>query len=113
MGRAANTLPSAPSQRARSAVQIIDELEPVRRGPYGGGMGYVSLDGDMDIALALRTMVVPTAMRTDGRWVYHLQAAGGIVADSEAEAEYQETVNKAAALARAIDAAERAFVGAD
>ena len=42
------------------AMQIIDELEPVRRGPYGGGIGYVSLDGDMDIALALRTIVVPT-----------------------------------------------------
>ncbi len=100
------TISGAPKIRA---MQIIDELEPVRRGPYGGGMGYVSLDGDMDIALALRTMVVPTALRTGGRWVYHLQAAGGIVADSEPRAEYQETVNKAAALARAIDAAEAAF----
>jgi anthranilate synthase component 1 len=73
-------------------------------------MGYVGLDGDMDIALALRTMVVPTAMRgPDGSWMYHLQAAGGIVADSQAEAEYQETVNKAAALARAIEVAEQAF----
>jgi anthranilate synthase component 1 len=101
------TISGAPKIRA---MQIIDELEPVRRGPYGGGMGYVSLDGDMDIALALRTMVVPTALRTGGQWVYHLQAAGGIVADSEPRAEYQETVNKAAALARAIDAAEAAFV---
>ncbi|MBX3404938.1 MAG: anthranilate synthase component I [Phycisphaeraceae bacterium] len=100
------TISGAPKIRA---MQIIDELEPVRRGPYGGGMGYVSLDGDMDIALALRTMVVPTAMHADGQWVYHLQAAGGIVADSEPEAEYQETVNKAAALARAIDVAEAAF----
>jgi anthranilate synthase component 1 len=74
-------------------------------------MGYVGLDGQMDIALALRTMVVPTALHQDGRWTYHLQAAGGIVADSDAEAEYQETVNKAAALARAIDLAERAFGG--
>jgi anthranilate synthase component 1 len=90
-------------------MQIIDELEPVRRGPYGGGMGYVGLDGQMDIALALRTMVVPTALHQNGTWTYHLQAAGGIVADSDAEAEYQETVNKAAALARAIDLAERAF----
>ena len=91
-------------------MQIIDELEPIRRGPYGGGMGYIGLDGDMDIALALRTMVVPTALRgQDGSWTYHLQAAGGIVADSQAEPEYQETVNKAAALARAIEVAERAF----
>jgi anthranilate synthase component 1 len=101
------TISGAPKIRA---MQIIDELEPVRRGPYGGGMGYVGLDGDMDIALALRTMVVPTAMRSpDGSWMYHLQAAGGIVADSQAEPEYMETVNKAAALARAIEVAEEAF----
>jgi anthranilate synthase component 1 len=101
------TISGAPKIRA---MQVIDELEPVRRGPYGGGMGYVGLDGQMDIALALRTMVVPTAMRSaDGAWVYHLQAAGGIVADSVAQDEYQETVNKAAALSRAIGVAERAF----
>lgn len=101
------TISGAPKIRA---MQIIDELEPIRRGPYGGGMGYIGLDGDMDIALALRTMVVPTALRgQDGSWTYHLQAAGGIVADSQAEPEYQETVNKAAALARAIEVAERAF----
>ncbi len=101
------TISGAPKIRA---MQIIDELEPVRRGPYGGGMGYVGLDGDMDIALALRTMVVPTALRSpDGQWMYHLQAAGGIVADSQAEPEYMETVNKAAALARAIEVAEEAF----
>ena len=93
------------------AMQIIDELEPIRRGPYGGGLGYVSLTGDMDIALALRTMVVPTAARDASRWLYHLQAAGGIVADSDTEAEYMETVNKAAALSRAIDLAEQAFGG--
>lgn len=102
------TISGAPKIRA---MQIIDELEPVRRGPYGGGMGYVGLDGNMDIALTLRTMVVPTAMRrADGRWIYHLQASGGIVADSKPEPEFMETVNKAAALARAIDLAERAFV---
>lgn len=102
------TISGAPKIRA---MQIIDELEPVRRGPYGGGMGYVGLDGDMDIALALRTIVVPVDQRdpATGQWTYHLQAAGGIVADSQAEAEYQETVNKAAALARAIDVAEQAF----
>jgi anthranilate synthase component 1 len=72
-------------------------------------MGYVGLDGQMDIALALRTIVVPTARQKGGTWTYHLQAAGGIVADSVARDEYMETVNKSAALARAIDLAERAF----
>jgi anthranilate synthase component 1 len=100
------TISGAPKIRA---MQIIDELEPVRRGPYGGGIGYVSLDADMDIALALRTMVVPTSLRQGDTWMYHLQAAGGIVADSDTAEEYQETVNKAAALARAIEVAEVAF----
>ncbi|MCA9298762.1 MAG: chorismate-binding protein, partial [Phycisphaerales bacterium] len=102
------TISGAPKIRA---MQIIDELEPVRRGPYGGGMGYIGLDGDMDIALALRTMVVPTS--DTNVWTYHLQASGGIVADSQHEAEFQETINKAAALARAIDLAEAAFLSPD
>ncbi|MEM7756179.1 MAG: chorismate-binding protein [Planctomycetota bacterium] len=102
------TISGAPKVRA---MQIIDELEPVRRGPYGGGMGYVGLDGQMDIALALRTMVVPTDEWAAGSatWAYHVQAAGGIVADSVADAEFDETVNKAGALGRAIDLAEEAF----
>ena len=108
------TISGAPKIRA---MQIIDELEKVRRGPYGGGMGYVGLDGAMDIALALRTIVVPLSTpggeklspAGDGTWTYHVQAAGGIVADSKKDAEYQETVNKAAALGRAIDVAEAAF----
>ena len=101
------TISGAPKIRA---MQIIDALEPIKRGPYGGGMGYVGLDGNMDIALTLRTMVVPTDMRRpDGTWIYHLQASGGIVADSQPEPEFMETVNKAAAMARAIDLAERAF----
>ena len=108
------TISGAPKIRA---MQIIDELEAVRRGPYGGGFGYVGLDGAMDIALALRTIVVPLsepggqslAPAADGTWTYHVQAAGGIVADSKIEAEYQETVNKAAAMGRAIDIAETAF----
>ncbi len=100
------TISGAPKIRA---MQIIDELEPVRRGPYGGGMGYVSLDGETDIALALRTIVAPTGFYDGRHWTYHIQAAGGIVADSQPEAEFQETVNKAAALARAIDLAESAF----
>ncbi|MEM0983993.1 MAG: chorismate-binding protein [Planctomycetota bacterium] len=103
------TISGAPKIRA---MQIIDELEPVRRGPYGGGMGWVGLDGQMDIALALRTIVVPTAdYRPGKKWTYHIQAAGGIVADSQHEAEFQETVNKAAAMGRAIDVAEDAFLG--
>jgi anthranilate synthase component 1 len=100
------TISGAPKIRA---MQIIDELEPIRRGPYGGGMGYVGLDGQMDIALALRTIVVPCDQHGTDGWTYHLQASGGIVADSQHEAEYQETVNKAAALARALALAEAAF----
>jgi len=100
------TISGAPKVRA---MQIIDELEPVRRGPYGGGFGGVGLDGSMDIALALRTMVVPTALQRGEEWTYHIQAAGGIVADSDPEAEFAETVNKASALLRAIEVAERAF----
>ena len=113
------TVSGAPKVRA---MQIIDELEATRRGPYGGGVGYVGFMGEMDMALALRTMVVPTAheeniyklsndmsSRAKREWTIHLQAGAGIVADSDPESEYQETVNKAAALARAIDLAEEAF----
>lgn len=116
------TVSGAPKVRA---MELIDELEPARRGPYSGGMGYVSFGGGMDVALALRTMVFPTARprhdtlyayapggggRHRREWLAHLQAGAGIVADSDPEAEYQETVNKAAGLARAIDLAEAAFV---
>ncbi len=100
------TISGAPKVRA---MQIIDEIEPTRRGPYGGGIGYAGLEGEMDIALALRTIVVGPEPGPDGRWLYHLQAAGGIVADSDPDAEFEETVNKAAALARAIELAETAF----
>ena len=104
------TISGAPKIRA---MQIIDELEKVRRGPYGGGLGWVSLDQEMDIALTLRTMVVPIdrfdESNPDGRWEYHIQAAGGIVADSIPELEFKETVNKAAALGAAIDLATNAF----
>lgn len=101
------TISGAPKVRA---MQIIDELEPCRRGPYGGGFGHISLTGEMDVALALRTIVIPTAAWDGRTWLYHLQASGGIVFDSQTEAEYMETVNKSAALARAIDAAEQAFI---
>jgi len=96
------TVSGAPKVRA---MQIIDELEPVRRGPYAGGIGAVGFDGDMDIALALRTMVIPTAAGA-APWPVHLQAGAGIVLDSDPAAEFDETIGKAAALGRAIDLAE-------
>ncbi len=89
------TASGAPKVRA---MEIIDELEPVRRGPYAGAFGYVAVGGDMDMALTLRTMVA-----AGGR--LHLQAGGGVVADSEPELEYQESLNKLAALRRAVDLA--------
>ncbi|MEQ9460016.1 MAG: anthranilate synthase component I [Phycisphaeraceae bacterium] len=99
------TVSGAPKIRA---MQVIDELEPTRRGPYGGAVGYADLLGNLDMAIALRTMVVLPGAEA-GTWRVHLQAGGGIVADSDADAEHQETVNKAAALAKAVDVAERAF----
>jgi anthranilate synthase component 1 len=99
------TVSGAPKVRA---MQIIDELEPTRRGPYAGAVGFVDFAGNMDVAIALRTMVVlPTEL--DGRWRIHLQAGAGIVADSVAANEFEETVSKAAALAKAIDVAEMAL----
>lgn len=103
------TVSGAPKIRA---MQIIDELEPLRRGPYAGGIGWVALGGDMDMAIALRTMVVPTAQGESGDWRVDLQAGAGIVIDSQPALEWQETINKAAALGRAIDLAEAAFTPA-
>jgi anthranilate synthase component I len=100
------TVSGAPKVRA---MQIIDDLEPTKRGPYAGAVGYADFAGNMDMAIALRTMVVLKDESTPGGWTIHLQAGGGIVADSDPDAEHQETVNKAAALAKAIDMAERAF----
>ncbi|CAN8062912.1 unnamed protein product [Agarophyton chilense] len=106
----AGTISGAPKIRS---MQIIDELEPTKRGPYGGGIGYISFHDTMNMALALRTMVVPseTHMNEDGQreWQYFLQAGAGIVHESDPEAEYTETLNKAMALSRAIDLAENAF----
>ena len=95
-GFPAGTLSGAPKVRA---MQIIDELEPHRRGPYGGAVGYVDFTGNMDTCIALRTMVV------QGQTAY-VQAGAGLVADSDPEAEYQETVNKAKGLLRALEIAE-------
>jgi anthranilate synthase component I len=93
----AGTLSGAPKVRA---MEIIDELEPVRREVYGGAVGYFSFSGNMDLAIAIRTLVI-----RDGR--IHLQAGAGIVADSDPAAEYQETVNKAMAVVKAVETAER------
>jgi anthranilate synthase component 1 len=93
----AGTVSGAPKIRA---MEIIAELEPEKRGPYSGAVGYFSFSGNMDTCIALRTMVMK-----DG--VAYLQAGGGIVADSKADAEYQETVNKASALVRAVEQAEK------
>jgi len=91
----AGTLSGAPKVRA---MQIIDELETTKRGPYGGAVGYLSYTGDLDTAITIRTIVC-----AKGR--VHVQAGAGIVADSVPELEYQETQNKAAALFRAIEVA--------
>jgi len=88
----AGTVSGAPKVRA---MQIIDELEPHRRGPYGGAVGYFDYRGNMDTCIALRTMVIK-----DG--IVHVQAGCGVVADSDPDAEYEETVNKAQALIQAI-----------
>jgi anthranilate synthase component 1 len=92
----AGTLSGAPKVRA---MQIIDEIEPHRRGPYGGAVGYADFSGNMDTCIALRTMVLL------GQTAY-LQAGAGIVADSIPEMEYQETVNKSLGLLRALEMAE-------
>ncbi|HEX7022469.1 MAG TPA: anthranilate synthase component I [Trueperaceae bacterium] len=95
-----STLPMGTASGAPKirAMEIIDELEPVRRGPYAGAFGYLSASGAMDMALTLRTVVV-----TGGR--LHLQAGGGVVADSSPELEYRESLNKLAALKRAVEMA--------
>jgi anthranilate synthase component 1 len=91
----AGTLSGAPKVRA---MQIIDELEPVKRGGYGGAIGYLSYAGDLDTAIHIRTVVVK-----DG--VAHVQAGGGTVADAKPEYEYEESVAKTRAVMRAIELA--------
>ncbi len=88
----AGTLSGAPKVRA---MQIIDELEPVKRGGYGGAIGYLSYAGDLDTAIHIRTVVVK-----DG--VAHVQAGGGTVADAKPDYEYEESVAKASAVMRAV-----------
>jgi anthranilate synthase component I len=97
------TVSGAPKVRA---MQIIDELEPVRRGPYGGAVGYVDFSGNMDTCIALRTMVITPGAR-HGEWIVDMQAGAGIVADSDPAAEYEETMNKARALLAAVAIVEK------
>ncbi len=100
-GLPAGTVSGAPKVRA---MEIIDELEPEKRGVYGGGVGYFSAGGDMDICIALRTAVVKDDQ-------LYIQAGGGVVYDSDPEAEYMETVHKSRAIRRA--AADAARFGGD
>ncbi len=98
------TVSGAPKVRA---MQIIDEFEPTRRGPYAGAVGYVDFAGNMDTCIALRTMVITPG--SAGRHRVYVQAGAGIVADSDPQREYEETINKGKALLRAIEIAETGF----
>ena len=86
------------------AMQIIDELEPHRRGPYAGAVGYIDYAGNMDTCIALRTLVVQ-----EGKG--YIQAGAGLVADSVPASEYQETLNKARGLLKAIEITQRRVQG--
>jgi anthranilate synthase component 1 len=89
----AGTLSGAPKVRA---MELIDELEPVKRGLYGGAVGYLSFTGEMDLAITIRTGVIANGN-------LYVQAAAGVVADSVPESEWQETENKARAVLRAAE----------
>ena len=98
----AGTVTGAPKVRA---MQIIDELEPVKRGVYSGAVGYLGFNGDMDVAIAIRT-----AGLKDGK--LYVQAAAGVVADSDPQSEWQETQHKARAILRAAEVASAAHAQA-
>jgi anthranilate synthase component 1 len=100
-GFPAGTVSGAPKIRA---MEIIDELESERRGFYGGAIGYLSANGEMDTCIALRTALVK-----DGEVV--IQAGGGVVADSDPHAEFEESTNKTQAMLRAAEEAVRFFAG--
>ncbi|MDP9173413.1 MAG: anthranilate synthase component I [Planctomycetota bacterium] len=93
------TVSGAPKIRA---MQIIDELEPTRRGPYGGAVGYLDYAGNMDTCIALRTIVWRNG-------TYDVQVGAGVVADSVPRSEYEETMNKAKAMLKAVEIAEKGF----
>jgi anthranilate synthase component 1 len=96
----AGTVSGAPKVRA---MQIIDEIEPNRRGPYAGAVGYIDFAGNMDTCIALRTMVIQNGTA-------YIQAGAGIVADSVPEREYEETLNKARGLLKAIEITQQRVV---
>src|SRR5437588_11488093 len=93
------TVSGAPKIRA---MQIIDELEPTRRGPYGGAVGYLDFAGNMDTCIALRTIVWKNG-------TFDVQAGPGLVADAVPAAEYEETMNKARAMLKAVEVAQKGF----
>jgi anthranilate synthase component 1 len=84
-------------------MEIIDELEPHRRGPYGGAVGYFSFSGNMDMAIAIRTILAKPDM-------LYFQVGAGIVADSKPEREYQECLNKARAMIKAIQMGRKGLI---
>ena len=92
----AGTVSGAPKVRA---MQLISDLEPEKRGPYSGGVGYFSYNGNMDTCIAIRTLVLKDS-------TVYIQAGGGIVADSQVENEYEETLNKMMALIKSVNEAE-------
>jgi anthranilate synthase component 1 len=110
------TVSGAPKIRA---MQIIDELEPTRRGPYGGAVGYLDFANNMDTCIALRTIVWTPGDAASGQAVassscpssgtYDVQAGAGIVADSIPASEYEETLSKAKAMLKAVEIAEKGF----
>ena len=93
----AGTVTGAPKVRA---MEIIEEFEPTKRGPYAGAVGYFSYSGNMDTCITIRTLIIK-----DNR--IYVQAGAGIVADSVPEREYIETVNKAKGMMKAVDMAEK------
>ena len=93
------TLSGAPKIRA---MEIIDEMEPAKRGIYGGAVGYLAWNGNMDTAIAIRTAIVKDGM-------LYIQAGGGVVADSVARLEWKESMNKGRAIFRAARMAESSF----
>jgi anthranilate synthase component 1 len=93
----AGTVSGAPKVRA---MEIIEELEPCCRGPYAGALGYFSFSGNVDTCIIIRTILIKDN-------IAYIQAGAGIVADSEPESEYEETLNKARALIKAIEIAEK------
>jgi len=99
----AGTVSGAPKIRA---MEIIAEFETEQRGPYAGAVGYFSFSGNMDMAIAIRTMVM-------SKGIAYIQAGGGIVYDSVPEREYEETMNKAQALLKAVDQAESASLATE